>query len=41
MLISKREANTVGSDWIQRLSVRAIGDKAKVVELSGGNQQKS
>jgi simple sugar transport system ATP-binding protein len=40
MLISKREANTVGSDWIQRLSVRAIGDQAKVVELSGGNQQK-
>ena len=27
-------------DWIERLKVRAIGDDAKVVELSGGNQQK-
>ena len=40
MLLSKREANTVGSDWIERLNVRAISDQAKVVELSGGNQQK-
>ena len=39
-LLSKREANTVGSDWIQRLKVRATGDEMKVVELSGGNQQK-
>ncbi len=38
--MSKREANTVGSDWIKRLNVRAIGDAARVVELSGGNQQK-
>ena len=30
-----------GSDWIARLNVRKlIGDQAKVVELSGGNQQK-
>ena len=27
-------------DWIERLKVRAISDEAKVVELSGGNQQK-
>jgi simple sugar transport system ATP-binding protein len=39
-LLSKREANLLGSDWIARLNVRAIGDQAKVVELSGGNQQK-
>ncbi len=39
-LLSKREANSVGTDWIKRLRVRAIGDEAKVVELSGGNQQK-
>ena len=26
--------------WIERLNVRAIGDDVKVVELSGGNQQK-
>ena len=40
MLLSRRETNTVGKTWIQRLKVRAIGDEAKVVELSGGNQQK-
>ena len=39
-LLSKGEANAVGTDWIKRLKVRAIGDEAKVVELSGGNQQK-
>ena len=40
MLLSAREANKTGSSWIERLKVRAIGDEAKVVELSGGNQQK-
>ena len=40
MLLSRRETNKAGSTWIQRLKVRAIGDEAKVVELSGGNQQK-
>jgi simple sugar transport system ATP-binding protein len=40
MLLSGREINTVGKDWIERLKVRAIGDQVKVVELSGGNQQK-
>ena len=35
-----RETNTVGKTWTQRLKVRAIGDEARVVELSGGNQQK-
>ncbi len=40
MLISRRETNAVGSDWVKALNVRAIGDEAKVVELSGGNQQK-
>ncbi len=39
-LLSKRESNAVGADWIKRLNVRAIGDAARVVELSGGNQQK-
>jgi simple sugar transport system ATP-binding protein len=39
-LISKREAGKVGATWIERLKVRAIGKEAKVVELSGGNQQK-
>ena len=40
MLLSKREGSAVGAKWIDSLKVRAIGDQAKVVELSGGNQQK-
>src|SRR5262249_36509912 len=39
-LLSRREANAVGRNWIEKLKIRAIGDTAKVVELSGGNQQK-
>jgi simple sugar transport system ATP-binding protein len=40
MLLSRREAKAVSLDWIKALKVRAIGDDIKVVELSGGNQQK-
>jgi len=40
MVLSRRETNTVGKTWIERLKVRAIGDETRVVELSGGNQQK-
>lgn len=40
MLLSGRDSNLVGKNWIERLKVRAIGDQVKVVELSGGNQQK-
>ncbi len=40
MLLSRREAAKTGAEWIERLKVRAIGDETKVVELSGGNQQK-
>jgi len=39
-LMSRREAAKTGAEWIERLKVRAIGDETKVVELSGGNQQK-
>ena len=39
-LLSRREANVVGKSWIERLKVRAISDEVRVVELSGGNQQK-
>jgi len=39
-LLSGREAHKVGADWIEKLKIRAIGDQARVVELSGGNQQK-
>jgi simple sugar transport system ATP-binding protein len=38
--MSKREASAVGGDWIKKLNVRAISNDVKVVELSGGNQQK-
>jgi len=40
MMLSRREADAVGKTWIERLKVRAISDEGKVVELSGGNQQK-
>ncbi len=39
-LLSNREASSSSASWIERLKVRAIGNEAKVVELSGGNQQK-
>jgi simple sugar transport system ATP-binding protein len=38
--LSGRESNAAGKTWIERLKVRATGDDIKVVELSGGNQQK-
>jgi simple sugar transport system ATP-binding protein len=38
--LSRRESNAAGRAWIERLKVRATGDGIKVVELSGGNQQK-
>ena len=39
-ILSNRESQQTGDNWISRLKVRAISPKAKVVELSGGNQQK-
>ncbi len=39
-ILSRRESNEVGKGWTERLRIRAIGDEVKVVELSGGNQQK-
>lgn len=40
MMLSPRETDAVGKSWIERLKIRAIGNDGKVVELSGGNQQK-
>jgi len=34
------EADKVGQEWIQKLNVKAVNKDAKVIELSGGNQQK-
>ena len=38
--LSSRDAQRSSDNWTSRLKVRAIGTKAKVVELSGGHQQK-
>ena len=40
ILVSRKERQSVGKQWIARMSVRAISGKNKLVELSGGNQQK-
>ncbi len=38
--ISFAEMRELSADWSKRLNVKAINDNARVVELSGGNQQK-
>ncbi len=38
--VRSKETETVGKKWSEALKVRAIGQDVKVVELSGGNQQK-
>jgi ABC-type sugar transport system ATPase subunit len=39
-LFLRGEAASVGETWIKNLNVRAISKDVKVIELSGGNQQK-
>ncbi|MEP9373496.1 sugar ABC transporter ATP-binding protein [Mesorhizobium sp. KR1-2] len=39
-IISMKEMQALSADWTSRLNIRAINDNARVVELSGGNQQK-
>lgn len=39
-LVSRKEQSRVGTQWIERMKVRAINSRAKIIELSGGNQQK-
>ncbi|MBZ0162856.1 MAG: sugar ABC transporter ATP-binding protein [Notoacmeibacter sp.] len=39
-ILSMREARQLAAEWTQNLGVRSIDSKAKVIELSGGNQQK-
>ena len=39
-IISFREMRAIAADWTKRLDVKAINSNARVVELSGGNQQK-
>ncbi len=38
--LRKREQARVGMEWIKRMTIRAISSRAKIIELSGGNQQK-
>lgn len=38
--ISTSKANAIGEHWSRLLNVRAISKDVKVIELSGGNQQK-
>jgi simple sugar transport system ATP-binding protein len=37
---SRRASQRVGADWMKRLRIAAIHPNSRVVELSGGNQQK-
>ena len=39
-LLSKLMRNELASHWVERLKISALQRKAKIVELSGGNQQK-
>jgi simple sugar transport system ATP-binding protein len=39
-IIDFNEMRELSADWSKRLNVKAINDNAKVIELSGGNQQK-
>ncbi len=39
-VVSLKEMQALSAEWTQRLGIRAINDNARVVELSGGNQQK-
>jgi simple sugar transport system ATP-binding protein len=39
-VIRTRDVVAVGKKWVGTLNVKAIGGQAKIIELSGGNQQK-
>jgi len=39
-LTYSKEENALGTTWRDRLNIRAVTSGAKVIELSGGNQQK-
>ncbi|MCK0198243.1 sugar ABC transporter ATP-binding protein [Ancylobacter sp. 6x-1] len=39
-IISHAEMHELSREWSKQLNIRAINDNARVVELSGGNQQK-
>ncbi len=39
-LVHRSEQRRLGEHWVQQLGIRAVSANAKVIELSGGNQQK-
>ncbi|PZQ95930.1 MAG: sugar ABC transporter ATP-binding protein [Cereibacter sphaeroides] len=39
-IVRMAEMKSLAAEWTKKLNVRAINDNARVVELSGGNQQK-
>ncbi|WP_421912235.1 sugar ABC transporter ATP-binding protein [Mesorhizobium sp.] len=39
-VINQQEMRQLAAEWTKTLNIRAINDNARVVELSGGNQQK-
>lgn len=40
VFVSNEKQNEIGGDWMKRLKIRALSPKSKLIELSGGNQQK-
>jgi len=38
--LKNREIDSVGETWVKSLQVRSVSNNARVIELSGGNQQK-
>ncbi len=40
MLLSKSRGDALAQEWSEKLNIRATGSNPKVIELSGGNQQK-
>ncbi len=39
-IVSRRDMRDLARKWRERLNIRSINDDARVIELSGGNQQK-
>ena len=39
-LVRSSEAESIGQEWIKTLKIKAVSNETKVIELSGGNQQK-
>lgn len=39
-LVHNQEAEAIGQAWVKTLKIKAVSNETKVIELSGGNQQK-